>query len=56
MSMTGKISRSRSVNFCTLPVAVVASGPNTTDFGALKYASLSRLALEGDSNRAGMTQ
>jgi hypothetical protein len=35
-------ARSRSVNFCTLPVAVVGSGPNTTDFGALKCASRSR--------------
>jgi hypothetical protein len=28
-------ARSRSVNFWILPVAVVGSGPNTTDFGAL---------------------
>ena len=34
-------ARSLSVNFCTLPVAVVGNGPNTTDFG--------RIDIRGDS-------
>ena len=35
-------ARSRRTNFWILPVAVVGSGPNTTDLGALKCASWSR--------------
>ena len=35
-------ARSRKTNFWILPVAVVGSGPNTTDLGALKCASWSR--------------
>src|ERR1022692_4351593 len=35
-------SLSRNLNFCTLPVEVFGSGPNSTVFGALKRAIFSR--------------